>query len=150
MQWQCPDTFVINMSYSDDIRCTVEPLFYDHPQNQIGVVVKEGWSSTRGLTIFITCALWYTRIYYCSNSFVHVENVFRRVHCRTRENAATYPLQRLQARPRSPRLKQRRPPTATFSNNNAVSFLYQSTQHFDIGPYKPTFRKHRSNIGSHI
>ena len=59
-------------------------------------------------------------------------------------------LQRLQARPRSPRLKQRRPPTATFSNNNAVSFLYQSTQHFDIGPYKPTFRKHRSNIGSHI
>ena len=30
---------------------TVEPLFYDHPQNQIGVVVKEGWSSTRGLTI---------------------------------------------------------------------------------------------------
>ena len=44
------------------------------------------------------------------------------MHCRTRENAATYPLQRLQARPRSPRLKQRRPPTATFSNNNAVSF----------------------------
>ena len=72
------------------------------------------------------------------------------MHCRTRENAATYPLQRLQARPRSPRLKQRRPPTATFSNNNAVSFLYQSTQHFDIGPYKPTFRKHRSNIDSHI
>ena len=30
---------------------TVEPLFYDHPQNQIGVAVKEGWSSTRGLTI---------------------------------------------------------------------------------------------------
>ena len=30
---------------------TVKPLFYDHPQNQIGVVVKEGWSSTRGLTI---------------------------------------------------------------------------------------------------
>ena len=36
---------------SETIRCTVEPLFYDHPQNQIGVVVKEGWSSTRGLTI---------------------------------------------------------------------------------------------------
>ncbi len=72
------------------------------------------------------------------------------MHCRTRENAATYPLQRLQARPRSPRLKQRRHPTATFYNNNAVSFLYQSTQHFDIGPYKPTFRKHRSKIGSHI
>ena len=46
--------------------------------------------------------------------------------------------------------EQRRPPTATFFNNNAVSFLYQSTQHFDIGPYKPTFRKHCSNIGSHI
>ena len=30
---------------------TVEPLFYVHPQNQIGVVVKEGWSSTRDLTI---------------------------------------------------------------------------------------------------
>ena len=38
---------------------------------------------------------------YCTNSFVHAENVFCRVHCRTRENAATYPLQRLQARPRS-------------------------------------------------
>ena len=36
-----------------------------------------------------------------SNSFVHAESGFRRVHCRTRENAATYPLQRLQARPRS-------------------------------------------------
>ena len=22
---------------------TVEPLFYDHPQNRIGVVVKDGW-----------------------------------------------------------------------------------------------------------
>ena len=63
-----------------------------------GVVVHEG------LDYCITCALWYTRISYCSNSFVHVENVFRRVHCRTRENASTYPLQRLQARPRSPRL----------------------------------------------
>ena len=30
---------------------TVEPLFYDHPQNQIGVVVAQGWSSTRGLII---------------------------------------------------------------------------------------------------
>ena len=46
--------------------------------------------------------------------------------------------------------EQRRPPMAAFSNNNAVSFLDQSTQHFDIGPYKPTFRKHCSNIGSHI
>ena len=34
-----------------DLSSRVEPLFYDHPQNQIGVVVKEGWSSTRGLTI---------------------------------------------------------------------------------------------------
>ena len=44
------------------------------------------------------------------------------MHCRTRENAATYPLQRLQARPRSFCLTQNsvglgRP---TFSNNNAV------------------------------
>ena len=30
--------------------CTVEPLFYDHPQNHIGVVVKAGWSFMRGLT----------------------------------------------------------------------------------------------------
>ena len=30
---------------------TVEPLFYDHLQNQIGVVVKQGWSYTRGLLI---------------------------------------------------------------------------------------------------
>ena len=30
---------------------TVETLFYDHPQNQIGVVVNQGWSSTRGLNI---------------------------------------------------------------------------------------------------
>ena len=38
----------------DDIFCifanTVEPLFYDHPQNHIGVVVKAGWSFMRGLT----------------------------------------------------------------------------------------------------
>ena len=76
------------------------------------------------------------------------------MHCRTRENAATYPLQRLQARPLSSCLTQNtqqcRPPTAAFSNNNAVSFRDQSTQHFDIRPYKTTFRKHRSNIGSHI
>ena len=26
---------------------TVEPLLYDHPQNHIGVVVKEGWSLVR-------------------------------------------------------------------------------------------------------
>ena len=56
------------------------------------------------------------------------------MHCRTRENAATYPLQRLQARTRSPWLTQnsiglRRPRFPTTS----VSFLYQSTQHFDIG-----------------
>ena len=56
------------------------------------------------------------------------------VHCRSRENA-----------------EKRRPGLAAFSNNNAVFFLDQSTQHFDIGPYKTTFRKHRSNnFGSHI
>ena len=31
--------------------CTVEPLLYDHPQNIIGVVVQEGWSFARDLTI---------------------------------------------------------------------------------------------------
>ena len=63
------DTTINHLMYADDLvlispsatgmkellcACevyTVEPLFYDHPQNQIGVVVKEGWSSTRGLTI---------------------------------------------------------------------------------------------------
>ena len=30
---------------------TVLSLVYDHPQNHIGVVVKEGWSSARDLTI---------------------------------------------------------------------------------------------------
>ena len=43
---------------------------------------------------------------YCTNSFVHAENIFRRVHCRTRENAASYPLQRLQAHPLSSCLTQ--------------------------------------------
>ena len=33
------------------LHITVEHLFYDHPQNHIGVVVKEGCSSTRSLTI---------------------------------------------------------------------------------------------------
>ena len=60
------------------------------------------------------------------------------MHCRTRENAATYPLQRLPTA--EPTLflfstEQRRPPTATFSTT--VSFLYQSTQHFDIGLINP-------------
>ena len=27
-------------------------LFYDHHQNHVGVVIKEGWSSTRDFTIF--------------------------------------------------------------------------------------------------
>ena len=31
--------------------CAVKPLFYDHPQNHIGVIVKDWWSSTRDLTI---------------------------------------------------------------------------------------------------
>ena len=46
-------TYLILCTYYINIRIstTVEPLFYDHPQNQIGVVVKQGWSSTRGLII---------------------------------------------------------------------------------------------------
>ena len=128
---------------------TVEALFYEHPQNQIGVVVKQGWSSTR-LDNFTTCGLRHTRIYILTVS-TKLRTSFR-VHCRTRENAATYPLQRLRAPPTlSPfNTEQRRPALAAFSNNNAVFFLDQSTQHFDIGRYKTTFRKHRSIIGSHM
>ena len=52
------------------------PPSFTTQQNQIGVVVKEGWSSTRGLIdYFITCALWYSINY--TKSFVHTENVFR-------------------------------------------------------------------------
>ena len=93
--------------------------------------------------------------YLHTNSFVHTENVFRSALQNTgklSELSATL-LQRLQASPSAPSLlntEQRRPALAAFSNNNAVFFLDQSIQHFDIGPYKTTFRKHRSNIGSHI
>ena len=68
------------------------------------MVVKEGVVVHEGLDYFITCTL--VHAYLHTNSFVHAENVFRGVHCRTRENPATYPLQRLQARPRSPCLTQ--------------------------------------------
>ena len=57
-----------------------------------------------GLDYFITCGLRHTRIY-----ILTVSSTLRmsfKVHCRTWENAATYPLQRLQARPRSPCLTQ--------------------------------------------
>ena len=55
-------TIIIRPSYNNfgcdcGLRCvykymystssTVEPLLYDHPQNHIGVVVKEGWSLVR-------------------------------------------------------------------------------------------------------
>ena len=72
-----------------------------------------------GLDYFITRGLRHTRIYIqCTNSFIHTRTSFG-VHCRSRENA-----------------EKRRPGLAAFSNNNAVFFLDQSTQHFDIGPYK--------------
>ena len=105
------------------------PSKSDWSGRKSGVVVHEG------LDYFITCGLRHTRIYIqCTNSFVHTEKVFRSANCRSRENA-----------------EKRRPGLAAFSNNNAVFFLDQSTQHFDIGPYKTTFRKHRSNnFGSHI
>ena len=59
-----------------------------------GVVIHEG------LDYLITYGLRHTRIY-----ILTVSSTLRTsfgVHCRTRENAATYPLPRLQARPRSP------------------------------------------------
>ena len=90
--------------------------------------------------------------YLHTNSFVHTENIFRfafqNAGKRSYQPSAT-------ASSGTPALslfttEQCRPALAAFSNNNAVVFLDQSTQHFDIGPYKTTFRKHRSNIGSHI
>ena len=76
------------------------------------------------------------------NLFVHTENVFRRAL----QNAGKRSDLSATAFSGTPALslfntEQRRP---------AVVFLDQSTQHFDIGPYETTFRKHRSNIGSHI
>ncbi len=109
-----------------------------------------------GLDYFITCGLRHTRIYTVhTNSFVHSENIFWSAlqnAGKLSELSATL-LQRFQASPSARFLfntEQRRSALAAFSNNNAVFFLDQSTQHFDIGPYKTTFRKHCSNIGSHI
>ena len=87
--------------------------------------------------------------YLHTNSFVLTENVFRSaLHNAGKRSDLSDPLQRLQVF----NTEQHRPALAAFSNNNPVFFLDQSTQHFDIGPYKTTFRKHRSNIyiGSHI
>ena len=96
---------------------------------------KTGMGVHEGLDYFITRGLRHTRIY--TYSVLTVSSTPRTsfgVHCRSRENA-----------------EKRRPWLAAFSNNNAVFFLDQSTQHFDIGPYKTTFRKHCSNnFGSHI
>ena len=120
------------------------PSKSDWSGRKTGVVVHEG------LDYFITCGLRHTSIY-----ILTVSSTLRTsfgVHCITRENAATYPLQRLQAPPALSMFstEQRRPALTAFYKNNAVFFLDQSTHHVDIGPYKTTFRKHRSNIGSHI
>ena len=95
---------------------------------------------------------WYTRILYCTNNFVHAENVFRRVHCRTLDNAATYPLRRLQARPRSSCLTQNSVGLLrTRFPSTMLSLSWIDLPNISIpGLLKPTFRKHRSNIGSHI
>ena len=92
-----------------------------------------------------------THVYLHTNSFIHTENVFQSALQNTRKrsdlsvtaSSGTLALSLFN-------IEQRRPALATFSNNNAVFFLVQSTQHFDIGSYKTKFRKHRSNIGSHI
>ena len=79
------------------LNCTVEPLLRPHSKSdwsgrKTGVVVYEG------IYYFITCLLRQTRIYIPTVSTT-LRTAFG-VHCRTRENAATYPLQHLQARPR--------------------------------------------------
>ena len=86
--------------------------------------------------------------YLHTNSFVHTENVFRsalqnagkRSDLSATASSGTPALSLNSLGLRWPRF-----PTTMLS-----FFLDQSTQHFDIGPYKTTFRKHRSNIGSHI
>ena len=124
------------------------PSKSDWSGRKTGVVVHEG------LDYFITCGLRHTRIYILTVS--STPRTSFGVHCRTRENSANYPLHCYSVfrhrRPRPPCLTQNTAglPLTAFSNNNAVFFLDQSIQHFDIGPYKTTFRKHRSNIGSHI
>ena len=74
------------------------PSKSDWSGRKTGMVVHEG------LDYFITCGLRHTHIY-----ILTVSSTLRTsfgVHCRTRENRATYPLQRLQARPQSPCLTQ--------------------------------------------
>ena len=69
-------------NFHNNCRIKVAPLFYDHHQNHVGVVIKEGWSSTRDFTIFITFATRNTRIDLHTamhNSIVHTENGFRGV-----------------------------------------------------------------------
>ena len=86
--------------------------------------------------------------YLPANSFVHTENVFRSAlqNAGKRSDLSSKTSSALSLF----NTEQRRPALATLCNNNADFFLDQSTQHFEIGPYKTTFRKHRSNIGSRI
>ena len=119
------------------------PSKSDWSGRKTGVVVHEG------LNYFITWTL--ARAYLHTDSFVNTVNIFRSAL----QNAGKRSDISATASSGTPALslfntEQRRPSLAAFSNNNAVFFLDQSTQHFDIGPYKTTFRKHGSNIGSHI
>ena len=83
--------------------------------------------------------------YLHTNSFVHTENVFRSAlqNAGKRSDLSATASSGTPARSLF-NTEQRRPALAAFSNNNAVFFLDQSTQHFDMGPYKTTSRKHRS------
>ena len=81
----------------------------------------------KGLYNWITCALRCTPIHNVhTNSFI---NVFRSALQNTGKHSDL---------------------SATASSDTSTLFLDQSTQYFDIWPYKTMFRKHRSNIGSHI
>ena len=106
---------------------------------------KTGLVIHKGLDYFITWTL--ARAYLHTNSFVNTENVFRSAlqNARKRSNLSGT------ASLCTPALslfntEQLRPALAAFSNNNAVFFLDQSTQHFDIGPYKTTFRTEPGSI----
>ena len=107
--------------------CTVEPLFYDHPQNHIGVVVFKRDGRPRGTwLLYNMCTPEHTYPHTAMhNSSVHTENGFRGVPVVVTDRA-TNPLQCLQARPHSRRLTQ----------NSVRSPRFQ----------KPGSRKHRSNI----
>ena len=84
---------------------TVEPPLLRPPSESDWSGRKTGVVIHEGLDYFIiTCGLRHTH-----NYILTVSSTLRTsfgVHCRTRENAATYPLQRLQACPRSPCLAQ--------------------------------------------